>query len=195
MKNKGFTLIELLLVVTLLPIVSFAVFANFNSGFKLWKALNQEVVEENLSLFYEKAAFDFENLHRYSSFPFEGDAQKVTFCTNIPAASELGGGSAIGQVSYFYDHDKGTLFRQVRDLNELYKDKPGRLSAAMTDVTDLHVSYYFKNANSDRYEWLEAWQGAADALPIAVRFDFECLRGGKKYTLTRSIALPLAEGA
>ncbi|HTL71274.1 MAG TPA: prepilin-type N-terminal cleavage/methylation domain-containing protein [Candidatus Eisenbacteria bacterium] len=170
----AFTLIELLLVMTLLPILAFAVYANFNSGFRIWKAANQEVPEEACALFYRRGDADFRNLVRYSALPFEGGSSEVAFCAGVAAPAELGGDRGLGQVRYFYDDDKKALFREEKNFSEVHKERPGRVTLVLEHVERFSLEYFAVTQQKDVYAWTEEWTGRKpEELPLAVRFSFD----------------------
>ncbi len=178
---------ELLLVMTLVPIVSFAVYANFNSGFQLWKATNREVPEEDLAVFCHKAAADLSNAFRSSTRPFEGEPDRLQFGAPVIAPSTLGGELGIGQVSYSFDPSRRALFRDDRNISQIHKDRSGRRAVALADVTACAVSYFIKDPLGQGYIWVEAWSADDKIfLPLAVRFDLEIERGGERRPFSRT---------
>ena len=96
--KRGFSLLELLLVTALLPLLSFAIFANFSSGIRLWKTLNQGVPQEDVRIFYQKVSQDVTNTLKYLDVPFSGDKDHVSFATRVDSDPKLGGDRGIGRL-------------------------------------------------------------------------------------------------
>ena len=91
--KRGFSLIELLLVLTLAPIIFFAVYANFISGVRLWQRMQVGTPEEDQAIFRTKTQRDFQNVLRYAAVPFTGGKDEVTFMAGIGSDEALGASS------------------------------------------------------------------------------------------------------
>ncbi len=170
--SAGFSLIELLIVLTLLPVISFAVYSNLNSGINLWKALNQPVPEEEVQVFQTKASRDFLETLVFSPITFQGDAGKVSFPATIRTQPELGGDRGIGQVIYRYDADARAILREERDYAEFCADKPGQTHSVLGGVTACVFSYFVYDEVQRTYGWSDVWSGKPDQAPVAVRFSY-----------------------
>ena len=143
-KRRGFSLVELLLVLSLAPIVFFAVYSNFSSGVKLWQRLQVKTPEEDQVIFRLKTQRDFQNALRYVPVPFQGEDTNVAFMACI-AATELGGDRAIGQVRYFYDDSHNTIVREVRDFSQLYREAQGQVTVMQANVGSFSLQYLAKS--------------------------------------------------
>lgn len=175
---RGFSLLELLLVMTLAPIVFFAVYSNFSTGVRLWQRLEVETPEEDQALFLTKARRDFENMMRYASVEFEGSSDEVTFASGIQADSALGGERAIGEVRYFYDARARGIARQVKDVSEIHEEKEGKKSLLLTGVGSLGISYFVFEPSTSKYEWKDAFLPEKPGdLPMAVRLSYSLDEG------------------
>lgn len=186
----GFTLVELLLVTLLLPLVAFTAYSNFSSGFRLWKALNEDVLDEDLYLFEAKAARDFRDGLRTESLPFVGAPDAATFASIAPARKELGGDDAIVEVSYFYDGGTRSIMRRTRDRHEVFAEKPGRTQVSLAGVSGFSLSYFFYDATTQAYGWSEAWAGDPVESPEAVRFEFSFERNGRRKAASFTFPFP-----
>ena len=74
------TLIELLITMTILAVISTAIYASLNSGLKIWKRINQQLVHEDLDIFFH----DFDN-------PSEINTRTNYFVIDEEAGIELSG--------------------------------------------------------------------------------------------------------
>ena len=52
--NKGFTLIEVCLVSAMVAIISLAIYTTFANGIKIWQKAHTEILEEDVSIFFER---------------------------------------------------------------------------------------------------------------------------------------------
>ena len=64
--RTGFTLVELVLVTAMLSVVGLAAYSAFSNGIRLWKRVNEEVIQEDINMFFVKISRDLRNLSRYS---------------------------------------------------------------------------------------------------------------------------------
>ncbi len=195
-KNKGFTLLELLLTSTLVPIVFLSVYGNFNSGVKIWKALDHGVATEDINILFEKSFVDFENAFKYSGLQFSGDSKKVTFASLIDTDEVLGGDRGIGQISYFYDSGKKVILKEEKNVSQVYKERPGRLRTMLTDVDSFKINFFVYDKLSNESIWQDAWEPEEDSLPVAVRFRFESHLGGEeKKVFTKTFMIPVGDAS
>lgn len=189
MRRSGFSLLELLIVTALIPVLSLAVFANFNSGIKLWQAIQANVAEEDILIFYEKAGEDFSNALRWSNIDIEGTGTSFSFVTRIDAPAELGGERGIGTVRYFFDASGRTIQKETRNLNQLFKKQPGLGRMALSNVDACRFEYLFENTDYKRFEWIQEWRKPRE-LPIAVRVTFHYAGPSDAFELVKTFHIP-----
>ena len=169
-KPGGFSLLELMLAASLIPLVSFVVFSNISSGMRLWKALNQSVYEEDLNLFHQKVAADFNRMFKFSMIPFTGEAARVSFAAPVEAPAGLGGDRGIGRITFFHDDSQKLLVRQEANIGEVNKELPGRSRILMQHVLSFQAQYFSYDILQNEYVWTDEWDSSSKLLPIAVRF-------------------------
>ena len=172
LKAGGYSLLELLLVLTLLPVVFFAVYSNFSTGFKVWARVVRATPQEDLDIFYTKTRRDLQSMRRLSSVVFEGDREEISFAASVEARPELGGQYGLGQVRLFYDKDSRTVLREVKDYSEVYRGSPGTQSVLLKNVTSFELAYFTKGGTDSSYGWTDSWKPEADKLPLAVKMTF-----------------------
>ncbi len=181
-RRAGFSLIELLLVLTLAPIVFFAVYSNFSTGVRLWQRLKTPVVTEDLVIFNQKSRADLSRILRYQAIPFLGTSQELEMASAISADEDLGGDRAIGQVRYFYDDNANSLFREIRNYSQVFNDQPGLIQLLIKDVTDLEWSYFSYDKLSNGFVWTEEFRpDSPEVTPAAVRLSFHHAGSGRMY--------------
>ncbi len=175
--RNGFSLIELLLVVSLIPIITFVVYSNFVAGISVWKKTQTESPYENLSIFQRKAARDFSQAFLYKGIPFKAEGQSVAFASFVKAVPALGGDSAIGEVTYYYEADKGVLLRREKDLSAIYKEKEGSVSMLLSGLTSFQIEYFYFDKEYKEYRWNDNWPAQEKKLPTAVRLKYSDASG------------------
>ena len=171
--RRGFSLLELLLVLTLAPIVFFALYSNFSAGLHIWSTVVRQTPEEDLHIFFYKVRRDVENMLRTDAIPFSGDSEEIVFACAIEARPELGGKRGIGQVRFYYDGSSKTINREVKDYSQVYQESPGQVTALLRNVSSFSLSYLTPAQTGDTYSWNDSWTPQAGALPAAVRLSFE----------------------
>ena len=161
------------MVLTLAPVVFFAVYANFSTGVRLWQRLQIETPEETPVIFIQKARRDFENMMRSSTMPFRGEKAEAVFPTGIESEPALGGRRAIGEVRYFYDENAKAVMRETRNMNELYKEVSGPKNLLIKDVVSFEIAYLVFETLDNSYAWNDTYQpDQPGSLPLAVRLSY-----------------------
>ena len=161
--KSGFSLVELLLVMTLLPILFFAVYTNFSTGLKLWTRVITAVPQEDLNIFHLKMRRDLESMARFSPIGFEGTAEEISF------ASDTDG---IGRTRFFYDADKKIVVREMQTISQVYQEAQGTSSVLLQNVRSFEIAYLSVDPLQGGYAWRENWKPEAGSLPAAVRLSY-----------------------
>ncbi len=175
----GFTLAELLVAMTLLGLISVALFGGLRFGARAWEVGMQRADEQSQVEAVQNVLR--RQLERAVSFPladqttsFYGERERLQF--SAPAASQFG-------PSGFYRFELLTVSDQGRDdlilrwrversdLEESGTEPEERV--LLLDVADLEFGYYGDPERSFEPEWQDEWQDV-DLPPdlIAVRIGF-----------------------
>ena len=189
--NAGFTLIELLMAAMLIPLIAFAVYANFNSGVKIWQRLHQQTSLEDLRLFSQKVSRNFESALQYSSIPFEGDKENVSFAALIQTDEKLGGDRGIGEIRFYYDPGTRSIQREQKNVSQIYREKGGRSETVLHGVNGWKVSFFALGKQDKTYQWFEAWENRPKELPVAVRFEFDFSGASGARPVTKTFMIPV----
>ena len=172
-RKGGFSLLELLLVLSLAPVVFFAVYSNFSAGVRLWQRLQIESPEESLVIFSQKARRDFENMMRYSPISFEGAKDEAVFPAGIVSETALGGRHSIGKTRYFYNKSAKAIFRETQNLSQVYRDSSGTVTLLLKNVSSFEMAYLTFDKLGNAFVWNDAYQPEkAGSLPLAVRLSY-----------------------
>ena len=178
--RRGFSLLELLLVLTLAPVVFFALYSNFSAGVRIWSTVVRQTPEEDVNIFFYKVRRDIENILRYDAVPFSGDGEEIVFAGAIEARPELGGKRGIGQVRLFYDGSSKTVNREVKDMSQIHQDSSGERTVLFHDVASFSLFYLTPAQVGGSYSWTDSWTPQPATLPAAVRLSFSTQKAGER---------------
>ena len=170
--NKGFTLIEILLVVSLLMVMGASVTTSFLHGIRVYQRLNYVHQEEELAFLMERVTHDLKNAVNYSSIPFSGSEQSISFATLIQEL--LHQSSPMGfwpvQVEYRYDPNSEEVLRlekinaffgsdevtsreilakEIHSLAFKFSDNQSRLPPKMNITLDYGGKPFLKKVSED----------------------------------------------
>lgn len=188
--KAGFTLIELLLAALLVPLVAFAVYANFNSGIKIWQRLQQQTSVEDLNIFSQKTMKRFEGAINYAGINFEGDENSVTFPALIETEEKLGGNRAIGRIRIYYDPKERSIKALQENISQVYRGNGTVAQTLLARVDSMKISYFAENKQDKTFQWFESWVNRPSELPVAVRLEFEFADASGPQTAKKTFAIP-----
>lgn len=181
----GFSFVELLLVMSLAPIIFFAVYSNFTSGVRLWQRMQIGTPEEDQAIFRLKTQRDFQNVLHYAAVPFEGEKEEMFFMAGIDVEGSPGGKRAMGQVHYYYDESARTIARETRDFSQLYQEKPGQITLMAQNVRSVQMAYLVKDPLENDFTWKEEFTAEkAGDLPLAIRLIYTAQNSSQSTELT-----------
>jgi len=185
---------ELLIVAALFPVIAFATYSNLNSGIRIWEAMQKETPDETAAIFYSKVTGELGNMFLYTPIPFNAEKDSITFAAPIQAPAALGGDLGFGELRYYFDEKKRMIFRQERNVSDLFKEKPGRARPLLTEVSSFKISFFTKDPLDKKYKWFEEWDNSqGKKLPIAVRFNFEASVAGITKNYSKVFRIPAGE--
>lgn len=186
--NAGMTLIELLITLTILSVISLAIYASLNSGLKIWKRINQQMAHEDLDIFFDRFGHDLRNCARFTGLTFTGTQERVEFPTTLP--SPRLGGDVIGRVSYAYDPQSKTLIRVQQDFSQIYSGEESSKIQPVPDLGSVKFRYYVYDKQTKEYSWREDfWE---EDFPLAVRIELESGDGPQAQSFTRTVSIPVS---
>ena len=188
---QGFTLIELLMVISLIVLLSVAIYGNFQSGISVMQRVAVSSPEEDVQVFLEKFSRDVSNSFPYKGILFEGKQEKVRFPTAILTVPELGGDKGIGRVTYSYDASSRSILKLSEDLSEIYQDKENKGTAILRNVHSIQFQYFEYTPSQQKFEWRESWSEAddKDVYLLAVKLEMEFNHEGETQRVSRTVPL------
>ncbi len=192
LNSKGLTLIEMLLAVSLLSVLSVAIYQSFSNGIKVWDRAREFVVEEDISIFFDKLESDLNNIVKFSQIVFKGEEKELEFCSVVrtpqdPHFKDSEGVfiDQIGKVQYFYDRLKKGIYRRQSNYSESLYEKvkiDGRLM--ISQVEDLEIKYHFSSSEKNGSD-----HEGSIPMGIEVKIIFSDSRG--KQSMERFYSIPL----
>jgi hypothetical protein len=185
--KSGFTLVELLLIITLLSVVSLAMYAVLNNGVKIWQRINRQLPQEDVAIFLDKFSRDLRNSFKFSGVAFSGREENLMFATivNSPRLQR----ATVGRAAYFYDAQAMTLIRQQDDYSQISGGEAG-LIQSLGNVKSAKFGYYIFDQENKQYFWRQEWTG--DNLPITVSIEMEIQDGSQIRKIMQRVDIPVA---
>ena len=186
--STGMTLIELLITMTILAVISTAIYASLNSGLKIWKRINQQLVHEDLDIFFDRFGHDLRNCARFAGISFTGTQERVEFPTILP--SPHFGGDVIGRITYAYDQQAKTLIRVQQDFSQIHSGEEPSKTQPIPDLGLVKFRYYVYDKETKEYSWREDF--LEGDFPLAVRIELELGNGPQAQNFTRTVGIPIS---
>ena len=185
--NPGFSFIELIIVVSILSVVSLAIYATFNNGMKIWQRVNRQLPEEELDIFFEEFTRDLRNCLKFAVIGFLGREDRLEFATLTGSAGLKG--RTVGQVSYLYEPAREMLIRRQRDYSQVYSDAEGKAEDGVRNIKSVRFKYYFYSKEKNEYYWQE--ESLTGAIPLAVRIELELEDEKQLSKFARTVTIPI----
>ena len=172
-RNSGFTLIELLISSVVISVIALAGYFSLAAWIRVWQRVNQKAEYEDLAFFFDRFGYDLRNCLEFSTIDFSGSKDRISFAALLNSSRLKK--RTVGEVSYLYQPQAGSLSRQERDYSHLYNDEEGWARIALARIKSLEFKFYIYDQAEKKYLWLEEFD--RDGLPLAVRIELE-LEGG-----------------
>jgi type II secretory pathway pseudopilin PulG len=186
---KGFTLVELIVSGAIIFVVAVTVYSVFASGIRVWEKANEvSSYGHRLRLFSEKLNLELRNTFKFSTIPFEGTQESVSFAAIVD--------SAVSRISYFLN-DEDVFCRRIQNYSEVFKKgESGKYDLLIPKVSQLKFSYcYLDNATGD-YAWKDDWvREEQDTIPQAVKIELIFKnKAGKEEKFIKTVFIPIGTG-
>jgi prepilin-type N-terminal cleavage/methylation domain-containing protein len=201
--KKAFTLIELLVCITIVSIVSVAVYSIFANGISAWRRSNEnKTYARNIRLTSEKMARELRNVFEFSMIAFEGTEDSVMFPALIPGKPNDEGDYPdtyyeVGRIAYFYDKKKTALCREDKAFFEFIdEEEVGKGKALIQDVSALEISYCYLDNVTGAYKWKNDWKKEEqESIPQALKIEINFKKGAvHKDKFSRVVFIPIGTG-
>lgn len=191
--QKAFTLIEVLLVLSLLSVISVAVYRALANGLAIWEKRSQTDTQEDILIFFEKLTEDLQKAVPFSRIPFDGQKSSVSFAALIktPADRAINGRNdeyveQIGQVEYYFDSMKKSLVREQKNYSQAVNKKSGSERVLVQGLLSVKFDYFYKE--NDAYT---AVSEIHEAVPAVIMVTLKFLEEEKEKTVSRTVIIPV----
>jgi len=199
--DKGFTLVELFISTAIIFLVGAVVYSIFFNAVNVWRRASiSRKLEKDVAINLTKIARDVRNSFEFSSIPFEGAENYVSFAGLVPMAASSGGsGLEVGRIMYFFDKDKTTLFKEEKRYPQVFKEsgtEEDYTVPVITDVSDMVFSYCYLDNLTGEYKWKDDWKiEDQDSIPQAVKLDLVFKKDGRETSrVSKTIFMPMGTG-
>lgn len=167
------TLIEILIVVSLISMLSLALYNAFSNGIRVWDKSQRLVVEEDIAIFFDKLSRDLRNTYSYSKINFVGADHRFTFPSRVLTLRGLQSGhdyiEQLGSVEYFYDFNEDAIFRRQANYGQSLSDQFDRPQLLVSSVDHLKFRYFYLTDDGEIFS-LDALEGLPIGIEIEVQF-------------------------
>jgi len=193
-RKTGFTFIEIVFVVSLVAVVSFAVYSVFSQGINIWQRLAQEAKTDEINIFCERISTELRNSFLFTGIDFTGTEYSISFPGLV--LSRLSSGESqemtVGRINYSFDIQDKVLNRRQSDYSQVFQLKYTPWRQVLSGVKNLKFKYYYYNPKQGLYLWKDLWEGPKEvtALPLAVRVEIGFDKDVRIKTVTRTITIP-----
>ena len=181
--RRSFTLIEVLLVVSLLSVISLAVYHTLNNGIKVWQRANRVVLEADIAIFFEKISQELANSIFFTPIPFSGKSTRLNFAAVIKtppdARLDLPKDRYVqqpGRVEYFFD--QGNLYRRQANYSQALKGRFNESRILIKGLKGVKFSYFYSGKDDAKL-----YKEANNIIPAAVAVDLEFGEGEEMHNI------------
>ncbi len=189
-----------MIVAMILSTVGIVLYSAFSNGLNIWQRINQEMVIEDVNIFFDKISSELRGSFQFSDLPLRGRTGELTFPAIVHVRDHRGKlKEEIGAVHYSFDPKSGAIDRQQKSYSEIYLDKDTGKQAMIDHVSSLEFQYYYYDLEQEEYSWVESWQDedeslgikAKKILPVAVRITVGIIGQEKKERrITKTVWIP-----
>jgi prepilin-type N-terminal cleavage/methylation domain-containing protein len=185
----GFTFIEIIIVMTMVTVISFAVYATFSNGVKIWQRVNSPLPLEDVNIFLGRFSSDLRNCLLFKSIEFFGSEDSLRFATLVKSSRDFP--NSIGQISYLFDSGHKAAKRAKLDYSGVCNEAEGFVTQTLNNVASLKFKYYFYDKVKNEYLYTDEWQ-KKDGLPLAVKIEIELRALNINNKFSRTVTIPVS---
>ena len=175
MSSRATTLMELLIVVSIIGILSIAIYQALSNGIKIWHRVHQLRTEEDVAIFLDKLNHDLRNAYVYSKFKFLGDEYHFRFPTIVYTLADRRSDSKgehidqLGEVEYYYDFSDKNLYRRQANYGQAIAQIWAKPQLLAKNLEEIKFRYYYLTGNGDYFsqETLEVFPSGIE---VEIRF-------------------------
>lgn len=191
MKSRGMTLVEILIVVSILGMLSLALFNALSVGLRVWKKAQEVHAEEDIVILFDKLTADLHNVYLYSKIHFEGGFHSFAFPALVRVQvedqnKEPAWDEQMGKIEYSYDGSRHAILRRQADYGQALKGTYDEPRVLMSGVKALRFHYLYSTDEGEK--WSDViLEGVIAGVDVEVVFE----EAFKERVIRKSINIPL----
>jgi len=186
------TFIEITITVSLIAIVSLALYKSFSSGLRIWQKSRELVIEEDIAIFFDKFAQDLRNIYVNSTQYFTGDNSRVSFPAFVWMMEMNSRGDTneykeqMGQVEYFLDYSDNELIRRSANYAQAHMDTFGAQRVLVTGVERISFTYYYLTDDGEIFS-----EQVLETIPAGIEVDITFKDNKGERNIKRYFSIPI----
>ncbi len=188
--SKGMTLIEIMIVISIMSMLSLAIYNSLSVGIRVWKKSQEVHVEGDIAIFLDKLTDDLHNAYLYSRIPFEGSSNHFAFPAVVSTApekeDEADYSDEMGKVEYTYDVPRHAIVKREANYGQALKGLYGQPRILVTGVDRLSFQYLYRTDDGEKWSD-QILDGVISGIDVEVVFTDSM--GERK--IKKSIDMPL----
>lgn len=191
--KQGMTLMEVLIVISLISMISVAIYGALSNGINVWEKSNQLVVEEDVAIFFDKIAVDLHNAFLYSKIQFEGNEFRFSFPTVVYTQADSMSGISqdkyvyqIGEVEYYFNLLDKNIYRRQANYSQALSEQFGPPQLLVNSVERLNFRYFYI---TDEGELLT--DSVFEVLPAGIEIEVEFMDSEQNKIMRKIIDVPV----
>ncbi len=184
------TFIEIMIVVSLISIISVALYHGLSNGLRVWEQSKRLIVEEDIALFFEKISQDLRNSLSYSKINFESDFYSFSFPTVVRTLvttskqDELV--EQIGKVQYAFDPSSKNLVRKQADYGQALSGDYDPPQVLVAHIDSIKFGFIYLTDKEQVYS-----EKILETIPSAVEVEVKFTENKQKRSFKRVIEVPI----
>lgn len=186
------TLVEILLVVSMIAMITTALYNCFFNGMKIWERTREFVVEEDVAVFFDKISSELRNTFIHSQLTMNGNNTRFSFPTIIRVIKdsekeeEAEYVDQLGQVEYYYDLIERAFLRRQANYGQAVAERWQKPQKVISKVDFVKFRYVYVTDNEEKIS-----DENLEGVPFGVEIEVGFTDKKGRHVLKRLINLPL----
>lgn len=196
-KSRGVTLIEVLIAASLVSLISFVLYSSFSMGLKVWERSRRLLVEEDITVFFDKISCDLRNAFFYSRIKFEGNTCRLSFPSIVytPMDAKIASlkdeyTDQVGGVTYYYDNVIDGIYRRQANYSQALNAEFVQPRLIVRSVDGMKFRYCYLTAEGEIFS-----KKILDTIPFGVEVEVMFSDNYGQRVIRKFINIPVAAGS
>lgn len=188
--NQGMTLIEILLVVTLVSMISIALYNGLTTGIRVWERSRVSVKEQDILIFFDKLTRDLHNSYFFSTINFQGTEFGLAFPTMVLMPGHGDSKDEYieqpGKAEYYYDLIDSGIYRRDYNYPQALSLMPTPATLLVQDIDQLRFRYVYLTGDGAMYD-----SDYLDSIPLGIEVEVRFSDSHGQRSLKKYIDIPI----